>query len=510
MLRKTPISGAFVRLNSTFSTAKVLQTLSNPSLLKTDGYINGEWISTSEKLIVNNPGVDGDHVADVSSLSLEDAERAIAVAKSEFDKFKKTTPRYRSLLLSNLNKLMLENQEDLAKLIVLENGKPYADALGEIKYAASFFEWFAEEAPRVYGDVINSANPANKILTFKQPVGVCGILTPWNFPSAMITRKLGAAVAAGCTTVIKPASETPLSALALAHLAQEAGFPNGVVNMIPSKHTAEMGNLITTHPLISKVSFTGSTRVGSLLMGQLAPTLKKLSMELGGNAPFIVFDDADLDKAVDGAIASKFRSSGQTCVCANRLYVHESVYPEFTTKLTEKLAGTVRLGHGLDYGVTHGPLIHGNSLKKVRSHIDDAVAKGAQILFGGNPRSDLGANFHELTVLGNVTADMDIVHEETFGPVAPIIKFSTEEEVVAAANDTEFGLAGYFFSKDLARVFRVAQALNTGMIGVNTGAISEAALPFGGVKLSGFGREGSKYGIEDYLVTKSVVLGDVN
>lgn len=498
------------RFNSTFSSAKVLAALSNPNLVKTEGHINGEWVSTHDKFAVKNPGVDGDFVAQVSSLSLEDAERAIGIAKREFNKFKKTTPRYRSLLLSNLNKLMLDNQQDLAKLIVLENGKPYADALGEVKYAASFFEWFAEEAPRVYGDIISSANPANKILTLKQPVGVCGILTPWNFPSAMITRKLGAAVAAGCTTVIKPASETPLSALALAHLAQEAGFPDGVVNVIPSNHTAEMGQLITTHPLISKVSFTGSTRVGSLLMGQLAPTLKKLSMELGGNAPFIVFEDADIDKAVDGAIVSKFRSSGQTCVCANRLYVHESIYSEFTTKLTQRLVDTVRLGHGLDEAVTHGPLIHENSMKKVTSHIEDAVSKGAQVLMGGGPRPDLGANYHELTILGNVTSDMEIVHEETFGPVAPIIKFSTEEEVVAAANDTEFGLAGYFFSKDISRVFRVAQELNTGMIGVNTGAISEAALPFGGVKLSGFGREGSKYGIEDYMITKSVVLGEVN
>lgn len=445
-------------------------------------------------------------------MSPQDYNTAIDAARSAFHDFKSTTGRYRSTLLDQLYHLVISNQEDLAKLIVLENGKPYADALGEVQYAASFFKWFSEEAPRIYGDIIPSTNPNHRIMTIKQPIGVCAILTPWNFPLAMITRKLGAAIATGCTTIIKPASETPLSALALGYLSQLAEIPAGVVNILPSADAAGVGELVTTHKGIDKVSFTGSTRVGKILMKQAAGGLKKLSFELGGNAPFIVFDDIGTDglsAAVQGVINSKFRSSGQTCVCANRIFVHESIYDQFTERLVSQLQKTTKLGYGLDRNVTHGPLIHANSMAKVRHHIDDAVTKGAQIVYGGHQRPDLGENFHDLTVLTNVDSSMVITQEETFGPVAPVIKFSLEEEVVAMANDTEVGLAGYFYSKDIARVMRVAEALKVGMLGVNTGVISELALPFGGVAESGFGREGSKYGIDDYLTIKSVVVGGI-
>ncbi|EMG46823.1 UGA2 Succinate-semialdehyde dehydrogenase [NADP(+)] [Candida maltosa Xu316] len=495
------------------SSAKVLSTFSNPNLIKTDGFANGKWIKSSsgETFKVTNPALypnpEGE-IATVQSLSVDDYKQTIDDAYTAFQKFKRTTGRSRSDLLLKLYNLMIENKEDLAKLVVLENGKPYADALGEVAYAASFFQWFSEEAPRIYGDIIPSANGKNRILTFKQPVGVCGILTPWNFPLAMITRKVGAAVATGCTTVIRPASETPLSALALAYLAEKAGFPPGVINVLPCARSSVVGKLITEHPLIKKVSFTGSTPVGKILMEQSASTLKKLSFELGGNAPFIVFEDADIDKAIAGVIISKFRSSGQTCVCANRVFVHEKVYDEFSKKLVEKLSQTV-MGNGLDPQVTHGPVVNEKSMKKVREHIDDAVGKGAKILFGGEKRPDLGANFHDLTLLGDVTPEMVICHDETFGPVAPLIKFSTDEEVIQMANDTNVGLAGYFFSQDVGKVFKIAEELNVGMIGVNTGAISESALPFGGVGESGFGREGSKYGVDDYLVIKSAVLGNI-
>ncbi|CAK7905802.1 potassium-activated aldehyde dehydrogenase, mitochondrial [[Candida] anglica] len=498
-----------VRSYSIEASSKVISTLKNPSLFKTSGYINGEWITGNDTIEVHNPASFPDptsKIADVASLSATDYENAIEAASNAFATFKKTTGRHRSELLLNLYQLMKENQDDLAKLIVLENGKPYADAYGEITYAASFFQWFAEEAPRVAGDIIPSSNGSNRILALRQPIGVCGIITPWNFPAAMITRKLGAAVAAGCTTVIKPASETPLSALALAHLSELAGFPKGVVNVLPSSDAPAAGKLLCEHPKIKKVSFTGSTNVGKVLMGQSSSTLKKLSMELGGNAPFIVFDDADVDKAVDGAIASKFRSSGQTCICANRLFIHESVYDEFSTKFTEKLRKTVKIGYGLEEGITHGPVIHSKSMSKVRQHIDDAVSKGAKVLLGGSKLPEIGENFHELTVLGDVTSDMLISQEETFGPVAPLIKFSSEEEVLQAANTPDVGLAGYFYSTDVSRIFRVAEELEVGMLGANTGAISEAALPFGGVKQSGFGREGSKFGIEDYTIVKGLVL----
>lgn len=508
MLRSLPTRSS-IRHYSIEPSAKVLSSLNNPDLIRTKGYINGEWVSGDSSFEVSNPALfpePSGKIIDVASLSESDYNLAIDSAHQSFQLFKKTTGRYRSEILLNLYQLMKQNQEDLAKIIVLENGKPYADALGEVNYAASFFQWFAEEAPRIQQDIIQSSNPHNRILSIRQPVGVCGILTPWNFPAAMITRKLGAAVAAGCTTVIKPASETPLSALAIAHLSEKAGFPKGVVNVLPSQNSAKIGKLMCEHHKIKKISFTGSTQVGKILMSQSASTLKKLSMELGGNAPFIVFEDADIDKAVQGAIASKFRSSGQTCVCANRLFIHESKYDEFSKKLVEALQKQVKIGYGLTDGITHGPVIHSKSMKKVRQHIDDAVAKGANILFGGAKLPLIGENFHELTVLGDVTTDMIISHEETFGPVAPLIKFSSDEEVLQLANSAEVGLAGYFYSKSVPKIFKIAEELEVGMLGVNTGVISEASLPFGGVKESGFGREGSKYGIEDYTVVKGIVM----
>ncbi|CAK9438606.1 uncharacterized protein LODBEIA_P28300 [Lodderomyces beijingensis] len=508
------------RFYSTASTvsARLTSLLKNRDLIKTTSYINGKWASptntttSTTTFTVTDPALYPSpqaELATVQSSTREDFQHAIAAAESAFASFKSTTGRYRSNLLYSLYQAMLDNKQDLATLIALENGKPMSDAMGEVVYAASFFQWFAEESSRITGSIIASSNPTSRILSLKQPIGVCAIMTPWNFPLAMITRKLGAAIAAGCTTVIKPASETPLSALALAHLVENAQFPAGVVNVLVNDDAAMVGKLLCEDPRVRKISFTGSTRVGKLLMQQSSSTLKKLSFELGGNAPFIVFDDANVDKAVAGAIASKFRSSGQTCVCANRIFVHESIYDEFAAKFVEKLKSDVVLGAGLDQGVTHGPLIHQKSMDKVVSHIEDATSKGATLLLGGSKRPDLGDNFHDLTVLGDVTPEMLIFQEETFGPVAPLIKFTSEDQVVQLANDTEVGLAGYFYSKDISRVFRVAEAMDTGMIGVNTGAISEAALPFGGVKESGFGREGSMYGVDDYMVIKGVVLGDV-
>ncbi|CAH6719542.1 succinate-semialdehyde dehydrogenase [NADP(+)] [[Candida] jaroonii] len=492
--------------------SSVIRNLKNPKLFQTQGLINGNWVDSDNAVTfdVSNPASypnDASFIGKVHSMSPQQYNSAIDSAHEAFKSFKKSTGDERSELLRNLYHLMMDNQDDLAKIIVLENGKPYNDALGEVKYAASFFKWFADLATTTTGNVINSSTNSKKILSIKQPIGVCGIMTPWNFPAAMITRKLGAYVAAGCTGVIKPASETPLTALALGYLQQEAGFPAGVVNILPSKNAAEAGELLCSNPKVKKISFTGSTNVGKLLMKQSSSTLKKLSFELGGNAPFIVFEDADIDSAVDGAIASKFRSSGQTCVCANRLFIHESIYDEFSQKFVSKLKETTTLGDGLQSGVTHGPVIHDRSMKKVRQHIEDATGKGAKVLLGGNPREDLGENFHELTVLGDATTDMMIFEEETFGPVCPLFKFKTEDEVLRLANDTEVGLAGYFYSKDVSRIFRVAEELEVGMVGINTGAISEASLPFGGIKESGFGREGSIYGVEDYTVVKSMVLG---
>lgn len=467
-------------------------------------------MAANNSFSVHDPGLsDGadSTLAIVSCFDAADYDNAIVAADTAFRLFRKTTARERGDLLQRMYDEIIANKDDLAKIITLENGKPYADAQGEVKYAASFFKWFSEQAPHITGDIIESSIAGTKILALRQPIGVCGIITPWNFPAAMIARKWAAAVAVGCSTVIKPASETPLTALAMGHLAQEAGFPKGVVNILPSERSSEAGKAICEHKLVKKVTFTGSTNVGKILMKQASSTLKKCSFELGGNAPFIVFEDAPIDKAVAGVLASKFRSSGQTCVCANRVFVHENIYDEFSKALVKKIQQSTLLGHGLEDGSTHGPLIHDKSIKKVKEHVQDAMNHGAEVLVGGNGRPDLGPNYHELTVLGNVTPDMKIFQEETFGPVCPLIKFSSEEEVLALANDTDVGLAGYFFTNDIQRVFKVAEELEVGMVGVNSGAISEASLPFGGIKESGFGREGSKYGYEDYTVVKSVVLG---
>lgn len=485
--------------------------IKNVDLIKTGSYINGEWVNEiNEKFSVEDPAT-GEHLLDVVNTPVELIEQAIVDAELSFKKFKaESTGRSRGLILKKMFDLMTENAEDLAKICTIENGKSLADSRGEIRYGASFFEWFSEEAPRINGDNISSTDNSKRILTFKQPIGVVGILTPYNFPAAMITRKLGAAFAAGCTSVIKPATETPLSALALAHLAELAGFPKGTISIMPvdQKRTIEVGKLFCESKEIKKISFTGSTGVGKLLMAQSASTLKKLSFELGGNAPFIVFEDADVDKAVEGAIGCKLRQSGQTCVCANRLFIQEGIYEEFATKFV-KAVEKLKLGHGLNPETTHGPLIHDRAVEKVSSQIEDAISKGAKLLHGGKIRKDLGPYFHDLTVLGDVPRTAVVNHEETFGPLVPLIKFKTEEEVIAMANDTEYGLAGYFYTRDYAKIFRVGEALHCGMVGANAGGITEAALPFGGVGWSGFGREGSKYGVDDYIVMKSIVIGGI-
>jgi succinate-semialdehyde dehydrogenase / glutarate-semialdehyde dehydrogenase len=485
--------------------------LKDPSLFIEKGYINGDFATAAsgETFEVHDPST-GRLIGKCPEFSKDDTLKAIEAADEAFVTFRKTLPRERATMLRKWYNLMQENAEDLATLVTWENGKPIADARGEIAYAANFFNWFSEEAPRMYGDVIPASVPGNRIMTFKQPVGVCGLITPWNFPAAMITRKIGPALAAGCTVVAKSPGETPFTANALAELSRRAGIPKGVVNFVTAlKNTPEIGELLTTDSRIKKVSFTGSTNVGKLLMKQSASTLKKLSFELGGNAPFIVFDDCpDLEAAVAGAIACKFRSSGQTCVCANRIYVQKGIYDEFAKKFTEKVKG-FKVGQGFDEGVTHGPVIHDRAVDKVEQHVEDAQKKGAKVTVGGQRLPDLGSHFYAPTVLTGVTNEMQIASEETFGPVAPLFPFETEKEVVRLANSAPVGLAGYFFSKDVGRIYRVAEALECGMLGVNTGLISDPASPFGGVKESGFGREGSKYGIDEYTVIKSVTIGGI-
>jgi len=482
-------------------------TLSDKSLLKSQTYVNGEWIDakSGRTFEVHDPAT-GKLIGTQPEMDRADAEAAIAAAAEALPSFRKLTGRERSRMLRKWYQLMIDNAEDLAKLITWENGKPFADAKGEVNYAASFFEWFAEEAPRTYGATIPASVAGNRVFSVKEPVGVCGLITPWNFPAAMITRKIGPALAAGCTVVAKSPGETPFTAAALAELAHRAGIPKGVVNFVTAlKNTPEVGEAITCSKTVKKVSFTGSTGVGKILMKQSSETLKKLSFELGGNAPFIVFDDADLGLAVTGAIASKFRSSGQTCVCANRIYVQSGIYEEFA-KFTEKVKG-FKVGSGFEEGITHGPVIHDRAVSKVDAHVQDAVKQGGKVLIGGQKLPDLGANFYQPTVIRDMTSDMQLAQEETFGPVAGLFKFETEADVVKLANAADVGLAGYFFSKDIQRVYRVAEALEVGMVGVNTGLISDAAAPFGGVKESGFGREGSHLGIEEYQVTKTITLG---
>ncbi|KAI5310634.1 succinate semialdehyde dehydrogenase NADP+ linked, partial [Ascosphaera atra] len=450
----------------------------------------------------------GKKIGTCAEFSVQDTTKAIDAAVAAFPSFRQTLPRERSRMLRRWYDLMMENAEDIATLITWENGKPITDARGEAKYAAGFFEWFSEEAPRIYGDTVASTVPGNRVITVKEPIGPVGIITPWNFPAAMVTRKIAPALAAGCTVVAKSPAETPFTANAIAELAHRAGIPKGVVNFVTShKHLAEIGELLTTHKDIRKVSFTGSTNVGRLLMKQSSSTLKKLSFELGGNAPFIVFDDVeDLDAAVAGAVASKFRSSGQTCVCANRIYVQEGVYEEFAKRFVEQVK-KFKLGYGFEQGTTHGPVIHERSMSKVAEHVQDALGKGAKCATGGHPVPELGSHFFEPTVLTGMTKEMKIASEETFGPVAGLFPFKSEKEVVELANSADVGLAGYFFSKDLKRVWRVAEALEVGMVGVNTGVLSDPATPFGGVKQSGFGREGSKYGIDEYLTIKTITFG---
>ncbi|CUM55103.1 uncharacterized protein AC631_03449 [Debaryomyces fabryi] len=482
--------------------------LSDNKLFKTMGYIDGEWVdaSNSAKFDVIDPG-NGDIIAHVSELGVAEVKKAALAATKALNIFKKNTPRKRAELLRKWTNLMIENSDDLAKLVCLENGKTYSEALGEVKYAASYLEWYAEEAPRIYGDTLSTQNANNRTYTIKEPIGVCGFITPWNFPLAMIARKVGAAIAAGCTVVIKPAGETPLSALAIAYLSEIVGFPKGVINIVTSNvNTKSVGKELCQNKLIRKLSFTGSTETGKLLMEQCSGSLKKLSLELGGNAPFIVFPDADIDSAIEGILVCKYRGAGQTCVCANRIFVHESIYEVFSTRLIEEVK-KFKIGYSLEEGVTIGPLIHQNALNKVQSHVRDAVSKGAQLLLGGKILEKLGNNYYAPTVLGGVTIEMLCSMEETFGPVASLIQFKTEGEVIRMANECNVGLASYFYTKDLSCAYRVAESLETGMVGVNVGAISDCAFPFGGIKASGFGREGSKYGIDDYLTIKSVTVG---
>lgn len=475
--------------------------------LKTQGFINGQWVAAASgrQFAVTNPA-SGDVIAQVANMGREDAMAAISAAHAALPAWKATTSKDRSIRLKRWNELILAHADALAQLMTAEQGKPLAEAKGEVIYGASFVEWFAEEAKRVYGDVIPSPIAGRKLFVFKEPIGVAAAITPWNFPLAMITRKCAPAIAAGCTVIVKPAEATPLTALALAELAAQAGFPPGVFNVIVGDAAAapEIGKVLCEDTRVRKVSFTGSTEVGRILLRQSADTVKKLSLELGGNAPFIVFDDADLDAAVEGAMASKYRNAGQTCVCANRLYVQEGIYEAFAAKLAERVAG-LRVGPGTQSGVQIGPLIEAAALEKVKSHVADALSGGAKLLVGGNPHA-LGGLFFEPTVMTEVTTKMLVAREETFGPVAPLFRFKTEEEVIAMANNTEFGLAAYFYSRDIGRVFRVAEALESGMVAVNTGNFSNEVAPFGGVKQSGLGREGSKYGIDEYLEIKYVTL----
>ncbi len=479
--------------------------LNNPSLFRQQCYINGQWLSadSSETMDVTDPAT-GDLLASVPVMGSTETRRAIAAADKAWPLWREKTAEQRASILHRWGELMVENQEDLAQLMTAEQGKPLTESRGEIAYAASFIGWFAEEGRRVYGDTIPQHQADRRILVLKQPIGVCAAITPWNFPSAMITRKAAAALAAGCTLVVKPSEDTPFSALALCELAEQAAVPAGVLNVVTGIPQV-IGGELTSNPTVRKLSFTGSTAVGKLLMRQCADSLKKLSLELGGNAPFIVFEDADLDAAVEGAIASKYRNSGQTCVCANRFLVQDGIYDEFANKLAESAAQLI-VGEGTEEGVTQGPLINQAALEKVEAHITDAVSKGAKIKLGG-ARHARGGTFFQPTLLTDISAYMQLANEETFGPVASLFRFTNEEEAVAMANDTEFGLAAYFYSRDLGRSWRVSEALEYGMIGVNTGVLSTPVAPFGGVKQSGIGREGSRYGIDEYLEMKYVCLG---
>jgi len=483
----------------------VLVQLKNSGLFKQQVFIDGQWLEAEQNksFAVINPAT-GKTIAHVPSVSEQQVVKAVEAADQALQSWKQTTAKERSILLKKWYQLMIEHQEDLAIILSTEQGKPMTESRGEILYGASFIEWFAEEAKRTYGDVIPHDKQGRRLLVVRQPVGVVVAITPWNFPNAMITRKVGPALAAGCSVVIKPASETPLSALALVALAEEAGIPKGVINVVTGS-AREIGGILTQHPLVRKVSFTGSTAIGKLLMQQCSSTMKKISMELGGNAPFIVFEDADLDKAVEGAIASKFRNSGQTCVCTNRILVQNSIYDTFVEKLAAAVA-KLKVAPAFEPGAEQGPLINEKAVEKIQEHIDDATSKGAKVIYGGQ-RHQLGQTFFEPTVLTDVTPDMQVAQDETFGPLAPVFRFTEEAEAIRMANDTEFGLASYIYTQNLSRAWRVSEALEYGMVGINEGLISTEVAPFGGIKESGCGREGSKYGIEDYQELKYLCMG---
>ncbi|MFC4732326.1 NAD-dependent succinate-semialdehyde dehydrogenase [Salipiger abyssi] len=481
-------------------------TLKDPSLLETRAYVNGAWIEGEARFDVFDPAT-GKLVASVADLDVAATARAVEAAHAAGPGWAAMTGKERAAILRRWHDLMFENADDLATILTAEMGKPWAEARGEILYGASFIEWFAEEAKRIYGDVIPGHQRDTRIMVLKQPVGVVGSITPWNFPNAMIARKVGPALAAGCTFVARPAELTPLSALSMAVLAERAGLPAGVFNVIPSTDASGVGKELCANTKVRKITFTGSTRVGKILMEQAAGTIKKMSLELGGNAPFIVFDDADVDAAVEGAMIAKFRNNGQTCVCANRIYVQSGIYDAFAEKLKDAVR-QLHVGNGFEEGVTTGPLINEAAVAKVEAHIADAVGKGATVSTGG-ARSNAGGAFFAPTVLTGVTRDMLVCREETFGPLAALVRFETEAEVIDMANDSEFGLAAYFYANDLSRVWRVAEALESGMVGVNTGLISTEVAPFGGIKQSGLGREGSKYGIEDFLELKNVCFGGI-
>ena len=483
-----------------------LALLKDPTLLKTDGLVNGQWVAGSRRFDVHDPAT-GQKLADVANLHAQDAEAAIAAANAAWPAWRAKTGKERHAILLKWFNLLMGNQEDLGRIMTAEQGKPFAEAKGEVAYGASFVEWFAEEAKRTNGETLPQFDNNRRLMVLRQPIGVCAAITPWNFPLAMITRKVAPALAAGCPVVIKPAELTPLTALAAAELAVRAGIPAGVLNLLTadSDNSIAIGKVFCASDVVRHISFTGSTEVGRILMAQSAPTIKKLALELGGNAPFIVFDDADIDSAVEGAMASKYRNAGQTCVCANRIYVQDGVYDRFVEKFAAKVQA-LKVGNGFEDGVVQGPLIEDAAVQKVQRHVADAVAKGGKVLAGGQP---LGGQFFQPTVVSEATADMLCAREETFGPFAPVFRFTTEQEAVDAANNTEFGLASYFYSRDVGRIFRVAEALEYGMVGINAGVIATEHVPFGGVKQSGLGREGSRHGMDEYLEMKYLCMGDI-
>lgn len=507
MWPKTDYVVVGVRTNSLTMNKSPFQQLKDPALLKVDGLIGGQWVASKTRFAVYDPAT-GNRLAEVANLGALEAQAAIDAANAAWPLWRNKTAKERSAILRRWFDLLMDNQDDLGRIMTAEQGKPLAEAKGEVAYAASFVEWFAEEAKRVNGETLPQFDSSKRLLVLRQPVGVCAAITPWNFPLAMITRKVAPALASGCTVVVKPAESTPLTALAAAELAIRAGIPAGVINILTADgdESVAIGKALCASDVVRHLSFTGSTEVGRILMAQCAPTVKRLSLELGGNAPFIVFDDADIESAVEGAIASKYRNAGQTCVCANRLYVQDGVYDAFAVKFVAKVKA-LKTGNGFEEGIVQGPLIDEAALQKVERHVADGLAKGGRLMTGGKR---LGVRFFEPTVLADATEDMLCAREETFGPFAPLFRFKTEQEVIVAANNTEFGLASYLYTRDAARIFRVAEALECGMVGVNAGVIAAEQVPFGGVKQSGLGREGSHHGIDDYLEIKYLCVGDIH